>query len=380
MPESANKDRVKRWLRNPTNRVFLAIVGLLVVWFVSGIVGRSLDEPADAAAVRVPAVAASWREAELITREIVIYGDVMPTRIATLRARVDGIVEHIVDSGTRVDAGEVVAVLSSDDREARLARARAQLRSAEQDFDAVAQLAERGVTPRSEVEVRLAQLEAARADLRSIELEIANTQLRAPIGGDVNQLIADIGAYVSVGGEVLDIVDNDPLLAVVQVHQADIARVRRDMPAEVRFIGGQSREGAVRFVAPVADAGSRTFRVEIEIDNPERNLPSGLSAEVVIPTDEVLAQRVSPALLRLDTQGRIGVHLVDDEQRIQFVPVTILKARADGLWVGGLPDPAHIVTISQGALIPGQQVEVRETPAEFMGVSGMHDGEAAETN
>src|SRR5690606_36902816 len=124
---------------------------------------------------------------------------------------------------------------------------------------------DRNVGTEAEAQTRLAQLEAARAELRAIELEIGNTRLEAPIGGVVNRVIADIGSYVSLGGEILEIVDNDLLVAVVHVQQADIARVTNGMDARVRFIGGDERDGVIPFVSPLGDAATRTFRVEVEI-------------------------------------------------------------------------------------------------------------------
>ncbi len=355
-----------RRLINPTALVFVAIVLVIAVWIGSCMLFRAPPQAPEPAAERVPSVAASWSEAEEITLELVLYGDVEPVQVSILRARVDGIVEEIAAQGSRVSRGDVVGQLSADDREARLARSEAQLASANRDYDAARRLADRGVGAEADAQARLAELEAARAELRAIELEIANTELRAPIDGIVNEVIADIGSYVGIGGEVLQVVDNDPLIAAVQVQQTAIQGVRTGMPAEVRFIGGGARAGEVRFVSAVADAATRTFRVEVQIDNSDGELPSGLSAEVVLPVETVAAHRVSPALARLDEQGRLGLHLVDDADRIAFVPVEVVRARGDGVWVSGLPERARIVTISQGGLSPGQRVDVSETPPEYL--------------
>lgn len=357
-------------LFNATTLVFAAIVTIIVAWIGSGVLTRGPAPEPDTPAERVPTVAASWSEAGPVTREISLYGDVEPNQIAMLRARTEGIVEEMIASGARVSAGDAVGQLSTDDRQARLARARAQLASAQRDYDSAMDLVEGGFVSRSEAQTRLAELEAARADLRAIELEIDNTTLRAPIDGIVNRVESELGSYVTVGGEVLQIVDNNPLIAVVHIHQSAAPRLRTGMDTRVRFVGGGQREGTIRFIAPVADAATRTFRVEVEIDNSDGALPSGLSAEVVIPTDTVEAHRVSAALIRLDAQGRIGLQTVDDQDRIAFTPVEVIRARADGIWVTGLPERARIVTISQGMLNPGQAVNVRETPADYPGTGG----------
>ncbi|MFC4726942.1 efflux RND transporter periplasmic adaptor subunit [Coralloluteibacterium thermophilus] len=342
------------------------LVGAVVLWIGSGLLRRDTGTGAPPPGPRVPTVAASWSVAEPVVREIVLYGDVQPTQIAAVRARTDGIVEQVLEVGTRVSSGDILARLSVDDRQARLAQTRAQVESARGYYEGFRQLAERQLVAQSEAQTRLADLEAARAAMQSAELEVANTALRAPIDGVINSVIADLGDYVSVGGEVLEIVDNDPLVAVVNVQQGAVGRVRPGMRARVRFFGAEEREGTVRFVAPLADATTRTFRVEVEVPNADRAMPSGLSAEVAIPTEEVAAHRTSAAVMQLDEQGRIGLHVVDEDARIRFVPVDVVRARADGLWVTGLPERARIVTISQGMLADGQQVEVHDTPEGFL--------------
>lgn len=355
---------------NATTLVFAVIVLMVALWIGSGIVGREAPVQAERAAPQVPRIAASVSEAQEITRELVLYGDVEPVQVAIVRSRTDGVVEEMVSQGTTVSVGDELARLSADDREARLARGEAQLASAQRDYDSAVQLFERNVGPQADVQNRLAQLEAARAELRAIELDIANTILTAPVNGVVNRIISDIGAFVSVGGEVVEIVDNDPLLAVVSVQQGAISRVRTGLPARISFIGGEERDGMVRFVSTIADASTRTFRVEVEIANPEGNLPSGISAEVVIPIETVSAHKVSSALGRLDEQGRLGVHLVNGDDRIEFAPIGVVRADVDGIWITGLPEQARIVTISQGTLSPGQQVEIEETPEGYLLTGG----------
>lgn len=351
--------------------VFLAILGFLVFWIGGGMLNRQPPETAEPIEVQVPEVAASLAEAEVIRPRTVLFGNVVPNQTSILRARTGGIVEEVVRQGTEVQSGEQLARLSADDREASLARAEAELRSAERDYEAARQLQERGVTSEAELQERFAALEAARAGVRAAELELQNTLLEAPITGTVSDVMAEIGSFVQPGGEVLEVVNIDPLVAEVEVRQNEIASVYLGQTAHVTFQGGREAEAEVSFIAPVATAETRTFRVELEIPNPDEAIPAGLSAEVSLPMDEVTAHRISPALIRLDDTGRIGVFTVaDDGETLRFQPVEIVQARAEALWVTGLPESSQIVTISQGALQDGQKARVSETPDAYRGVLG----------
>lgn len=361
---------MKRFLSSST-LVFLAILGFLVFWIGGGMLNRQPPQQAEPVDVPVPHVAASLSAAEEIVPRTVLFGNVVPDQTSVLRARTSGIVEEVIRQGREVEEGEELARLSADDREAGVARAQASVSSAERDYDAARQLRSRGVTSEAELQSRFAQLESARAELRAAELELSNTRLRAPIAGTVSRVTAELGSFVDAGGEVLQIVRNDPLIAEVEVRQSEITSIRLDQIADVTFQGGRQTKGTVRFISPVATPETRTFRVELEIPNPGNEIPAGLSAEISLPLQPLRAHRLSPALVRLDDTGRIGVFTVaDDGRTLRFAPIEIVQARAEAIWVTGLPDEAHVVTISQGALSDGQEARISETPEAYRNVLG----------
>jgi membrane fusion protein, multidrug efflux system len=262
--------------------------------------------------------------------------------------------------GARVAPGDELARLAMGDRVARLRRAEARLADARREHDSARQLVERGVAPEVRLQIAEAELEVARAEVESIEVEIDNTVLRAPIAGVVNALLAEVGDFLPVVGEAVEIVDNNPLVAVVRVPQHAVARVRPGSEARVSPVGGEPVEGRVRFVAALADAATRTFRVDIKVPNPDGELPSGVSAEVVIPTEEVLAHRISPALAALNDRGEIGVFAVDEDETVVFHRVQLVRADAEGVWVTGPPERVRLIIARPGFLSDGQRVEARE--------------------
>ena len=344
--------------------VFLLIVAGVMAWIGSGMLERDAAPPSAAGAPPPVMVAAQWSEAETVERLLTLYGDIEPNQIVRVRAETAGqVAEMNVSRGDMVEPGQRLARLSLGDRPAQLRRAEAQLARAQQEYDAARQLVERDAAPEIRLQNAEADLQAAQAEVDAVQIEIDNTSLEAPIAGVVNEVIADIGDFVAVGGEVVVIVDNDPLLATVQVPQHSISRVRAGGEARVSMIGADPLEGTVRSVAPLADAETRTFRVEIEIPNPEGELPAGVSAEVVIPTETVAAHRISPAMVSLDDEGRIGVYSVDEDDAAVFHEITVIRSEADGVWVTGPPERARLITARPGFVQDGQLVDAREPDA-----------------
>ncbi|MDO5646503.1 efflux RND transporter periplasmic adaptor subunit [Paracoccus sp. (in: a-proteobacteria)] len=351
--------------------VFLAIIGFLVFWIGGGMLNREPAVETVRAAPATPRVAASISHAETITPRVSLFGNIVPNQVSVLRARTGGIVETVARQGESVTVGDDLGQLSTDNRGAGVAQATAALASAERDYNTAEQLRSRGVMAESEVLTRFAQLESARASLRAAEFELENTTLRAPISGTISRVMAETGSFVQAGAEVLEVVNNDPLLAQIEVRQNEITSIRLGQVANVTFQGGIQAEGVISFIAPVATAETRTFRVELEVPNPDNAVPAGLSAEISLALQDQRAHRISPALIRLDDGGRIGVMAIDEDgETLRFQQVNIVQARADGIWITGVPDQLRIVTISQGALNDGQKVQVSETPDEYRSVVG----------
>ncbi|MGM0553798.1 MAG: efflux RND transporter periplasmic adaptor subunit [Pseudomonadota bacterium] len=335
----------------------LVILALVVAWIASGMLGRDAEEIAAAPGPSPMAVAVTELAAEPVERLLVLQGRVEPDLRVMVRAETAGqVAEWDVVRGARVEAGDELAHLRLDDREARRRQALARLRGAESEYEAAQRLHDQGHVSRTQLEAHEAEREAARAELEAIELDIRNTRITAPIAGVVNQRLADQGEFVGRGDPVAEVVVNDPLLAVVHVAQHQIARVAPGLAARIRFLDGRRAEGEVRFVARVAEPGTQTFRVEIAVPNPDEALPSGISAGVEIPTATERAHKLSPAWMGLDDSGRVGVKTVGDDDRVMFHTVEVIRAAADGVWVTGLPDNARVITTGQGFVTAGEKV------------------------
>jgi membrane fusion protein, multidrug efflux system len=348
--------------KHKNSLTILAVVLLLALWVASGPLTRDGPElPAREPPVPMR-VAVVESAAQPVERRLTLQGEVEPDQVVTVRAETAGrVVEILVASSEAVRIGQVIARLAMDDREARLRRAEAAVKGRETDYRGAQQLAREGLQAQLRVESALAELEAARADLEAVRLEIAQTRISAPIAGILDRRRAEVGDYVAVGGAVAEVVENNPLRAVVQVPQHRIHQVRPGGSARVAFLDGTLREGQIHYISVRAETATRTFRVEIRVPNPDRTLPSGISTRVEIPIETVLAHRVSPALVSLDDRGRLGVKTVDDDGRVAFHVIEPIRADVEGLWVTGLPERARVITVGQGFVNAGDPVRV--TPA-----------------
>lgn len=288
---------------------------------------------------------------------LILTGRTEPARQATLRAETAGrIVAIEAREGAMVERDEVIVRLDPADREARLAEAAALLEQRRIEYDAARKLSDKGFQSQTRLAEARADLEAAQAQQRRIALDIERTEIRAPFDGVLQARAVEIGDYVGIGDPVATFVDLDPLLAVAEVSEREISGVDRNAQATVRLVSGKRTSGPLRYVSSVGAEGTRTFRIEVELPNPDSGMPAGMTAEVRLPVRTVPAHAMSAAVLTLDDEGIVGVKSVDADDVVRFHPVEVVADGANGLWVAGLPAELRLITVGQEFVLPGQKV------------------------
>ena len=189
----------------------------------------------------------------------------------------------------------------------------------------------------------------------------AYPKIVAPFSGYLETLRVEEGDFLNTGAVCAALIDPDPMLIVADIAEKDIAQVQLGSEARAKLISGRYISGEVTFIASSADKNTRTFRVEISVDNKDRTIRDGVSAEIYIKGKEEAAHKISPAILSLNDQGKLGVRTVTADNRVEFKEINILEDTNSGMWVSGLGEEARIITLGQEYVFQGQTVNVKET-------------------
>lgn len=342
--------------------IALGMFIVLALWLLSGQLGKVPADttPATAPAEHrhaIPKVRVRTLQAGEIEQYVTVSGRTKPARAVTLRAEVEGRVFEVgVERGERVAEEEVIVRLDPRDRKARLAEARASLRQRALQYRAAQQLSKQGHQSETQLAEAWTQLEAARAALRRIEIELANTTVHAPFDGVLDQRPVDIGDYVSAGDAVARVLELDPMRIVGDIAQHELHFLKLGLRGNAELVTGQRVAGPVRYIASESDEATRTFRIELEVPNPDGDLAAGITSEIRIPVDRLRAHHLSPAWLSLNSADETGIKVVNAQDIVEFHPVQIVRSSADGLWAAGLPEVIRVVSVGQGFVRPGERV------------------------
>lgn len=291
------------------------------------------------------------------TVAITVRGRSEAGRRVDIRAETDGrIVEMAASRGDAVPEGSVLARLAVEERMARVAEYRARLRQRRIHYDATAALAEKGLSSKEALATAQADVDAAKAAVERVEVEIARTRLRAPFDGLLLEGHAQLGDYLTKGDRFGRVIDLDPILFVGNVTERSVVWLRPGLPAVARSLAGGAIRGTLRYIAPAADPATRTYRIEVETPNPGYRIPEGITADIAVEVATRMAHFVTPTLLSLADDGTIGLKTVDTGNQVRFRPVDIIEDTPDGVWLAGLPREVTVITVGQDFVVAGQEV------------------------
>lgn len=340
-------------------------------------------------------------EAQQVDSAVVLRGQTEAVRQVDVRAETSAVVFSaplrkgaevaqgdplcVLDAGTRGAAlQEAKARLSEaksrvPEAEARVEQARAQLEEAQINQNAASRLSQDGfasqtrvassdaavATARAAVSSATAGLsaaqsgiEAATAAVASAEKEIDRLTITAPFDGLLESDTAELGSLLQPGGLCATIIQLNPIKLVGFVPETEVNRVSLGAQAGARLAaGGKDVVGNVIFLSRSADPQTRTFRVEIEVPNPDLTIRDGQTAEIAIASAGVQAHLIPQSAMTLNDDGSLGVRMVDQEDTVSFAPVSIMRDTASGVWVTGLPATADVIVVGQEYVTAGVQVD-----------------------
>jgi multidrug efflux system membrane fusion protein len=335
---------------------------LVATWLLSGQLDGDPAEPTvpEMSSIERPSqssVRVRTQSAEEIMRTIVVNGKTAPARFVDLAAETDGRIEFVgVRRGASVNRGEIIVRLDERDRRARLSQAEATVRQRQVEYEGREQLKSESYVSEAQLQEAIAQLEAAKTELTRARLDLDYMSIRAPFNGALQARHVEEGDFVSRGDPIARFVDNRTIIVSANVSEFDAGYVVTGQTAQARLATGETVHGKIRYVAPVADEATRTFEVELEVDNSDGQLRAGGTAELRIPAEKVLAHRVSPSLLTLDDAGNVGIKIINDSDEVEFVVADVALSTNEGIWIVGLPETTTIITVGHGFVAPGSMV------------------------
>jgi RND family efflux transporter MFP subunit len=372
----------------------ILLLAFLIVHFTKSHAERGLARDTRVAAASLPAVDVVVVHNTSATGTLTLPGESSAWYQSSIYARVSGYVaKWYVDIGDRVKAGQLLATIDTPELDAELAAAQAKLQVAQAQVkvkQADAAFANstyarwrdspKGVVSEQEREDKkagdasaAAQLEAARAQVSLDQADVDRfsafeqfKRVTAPYAGTIIERRVDIGNLVTAGSSASStslyrMAQDDPIRVFVDVPQsaaADLMKVGVPASISSNDLSGRPITGAITRTSDAIDPQARTFRVEVDIPNPDRRLVPGLYLQVAFQLQNGGMSQVPAAALLFGSQGP-RVALVDGDATVRFRAVTIGRDDGDKVELSsGVSNGDRLVLNISNQIFEGEQVRV----------------------
>ena len=363
IPPVRKDTRRKKGIMTNTVKTAIFVFLMLILWMLSGFLfststpttSISLDLNPETKIINVKAKEFS---SELRLSSVVVQGRTESNRSVKVASETNGIVRSIlINKGDQVKEGQILCILATDSRKAKLDEAEALMRQRKLEWEASKVLVEKGYRSQTKAAGSKASYDAAKALVAQMEQELENINIRAPFDGFFNDNISEVGDFLSVGMPCGQVIDYNPILVTGQISEQEIKQVKTGVIAEARLSTGENLNGLVSYISKTADRKTRTFRVEVRIQNSDFKIKDGITTELFIPTQKVTAHLIPPSSLTLDSEGKIGVRYINKDNIVIFSSVKIIGDKGELVWVKGLPENVTLITVGQEFVLEGQKVK-----------------------
>ncbi|MFS8617942.1 MAG: efflux RND transporter periplasmic adaptor subunit [Solitalea sp.] len=321
--------------------------------------------------------------------------DIRPLQHIAILSKISGFLEGVhVEEGSFVRKGQLLFTLRENEyrdelskSQAALEAARAQLREIDVEMENVKLLVEKNVVSKAELAALQTKRNAAQAAIREAESDIAiskkklsYTRIHAPFSGFVDRIPGKPGALISEGDRLTTLSDNSEMLVYYTLSEIDYLRQASDTvqnpQVRLRLADGSlfPHPGIRDAMAGEMDAGTGTISFRARFPNPENLLRNGLSGKVIVntPLHEAL---IIPIASTFAIQENLYVYVVDDRGVIVQRKVEPLARLDKGYAIAeGLSEQDLILFEGLQFVREGQQVQVIETPMDELLVGQIQEG------
>jgi membrane fusion protein (multidrug efflux system) len=319
-------------------------------------------------------------KAEPLQAGITTVGTLRADESVVIRPEINGrLVAVHFEEGQRVRQGDKLFSMDASVTEADLREAQANFENARRANARAEDLGSRQLLSRSDVDTAKAQLGVAQARVASARAQLDKTTIVAPFNGVIGLREASVGAVLSPGQALVNLVRLDPMEVDFSLPEGDLAAVAPGQPVRltVDAYPGEAFTGEVMAIEPVIDVNSRSAKVRARVPNPDYRLRPGLFARVTLEVGEAGASAILVPEQALLQEGETRfVYVVRDGKAARAVVRTGQRLPGRVAIVEGLSEGDQVITAGQAKPMMFEGAEVLVMPAQ----DGPRDAAAAPAN
>lgn len=357
-------------MKNRKNRNLAAVLMVLLATFVScNNQGKETSEETTGSNNKIQKVEVVKPRQRSFTANVLITGTARPNQIVTLYAMESGMVMQMHrDIGDRVRQGETIAILENPELLQQQMRWNAETKAKKSNYERLNSVytTSPALTTIQMVENAEGEYLSSKASLDAVSNRISFLTIKAPFSGIITKRYVDQGALIQSGlnhsnpQALYDLQETNPIRLTIPVPESDAVGVQKGMDMEVTLpaLSGKSIMAKVSRISHALDQKSKTMQVEIDLENSDGKILSGMYAKVLLQINSRENLLSLPVFARVRHKNEEYVLVVEDG-RVRRLPVKPGLSNQDYFEVlnGDITSETLVIVQGKGLVKPGQIVE-----------------------
>ena len=295
------------------------------------------------------------------SKKIKLRGFSEASRTVILKAQVDGrISTKQFDKGNFYKAGTQLLLIDPEDKVAKVKEMEALLNQRKKEYEVAESLFKKGFRSEVKLSQSLTNFENALALYEKSQVALNNTKVSMPFDSTIEDSYIELGDYLKKGDSIAKVVDLDPIFISSSANEKEINNIRINQNARVK-IGDNFFDGKVNYISKTSDPNTRSFKIQVEVQNKDYKILSGLTSEIQILGPSTEAFFIPSSLVTLNNAGKIGVKIIFDD-KVKFIPIQIISDTGDGYWINlkelNKNEFIDIIIQGQDFTVEGEQVDI----------------------
>ena len=213
-----------------------------------------------------------------VSSYITSTANLVPENEVKVLAEADGrVAQLLVEEGSRVSRGQVLAQLVKDDAEIMLKKAQVRLENTRLNFERAKEEVASNLISREQYDKDYLDNQIAQQELAEAQWRLDKTTIRSPFGGRVTERFVKLGQHLHPGEQLFTVSDFDPLVARIFLPEKDVFGLKegRDVRITLKANDTTRFRGRIRQISPVVDTGTGTVKLTIEASAPPPEVRPG---------------------------------------------------------------------------------------------------------
>lgn len=363
---AASKDRLSKRIWGMLPGIFLVLMIIVIIVMSSRIKSETqrieAEKLAELNKVRPPVnvvvlelVSAPVRDRLDLPAQVEAWVDL------NILAEVPGkVIKLSASEGSLVQKGDVIALIDPEDYENQAASLRSEYELAQKNLERATGLYKEELITKAMLDKEQSAVDMLSAALKNAELRLERCSVKAPISGIVNRLDAKDGLFLNVQDPIAVILDISRVKVSVGIPESDVDSIRKltEFDVTIDALGKRVVKGKKIFLSKSPETFAHLYKLEIEVQNPDRQILPGMFAKVNIVKKEV-KEGVSVPLYSVISRGTEQFVLVEKEgiAHVRMVETGILEGWKIEV-TKGLEAGDRVIVVGHRSVDEGQEVSV----------------------